>query len=67
MGPRLCAMFTWFGSLWNAAPLDVAAEQTATAWLQSGMQGKPPAGATTTNAFIRFLRVGFEALRANAA
>lgn len=67
MRPRLCAMFTWFGSLWNPAPLDAAAEQTATAWLQSGMQGKPPAGATTTNAFIRFLRAGFEPLRAKAA
>jgi len=67
MRPRLCAMFTWFGSLWSPAPLDAAAEQTATAWLQSGMQGKPPAGATTTNAFIRFLRARFEPLRAKAA
>jgi len=50
MRPRLCAMFTWFGSPWSPAPLNAAAEQTATAWLQSGMRGKPPAGATTTNA-----------------
>lgn len=67
MRPRLCAMFAWFGSLWNPAPLDAAAEQTATVWLQSGMRGKPPAGATTTNAFIHFLRARFEPLRAQAA
>jgi S-formylglutathione hydrolase len=67
MRPRLRTMFAWFGSLWNPAALDAAAEQTATVWLQSGMQGKPPAGATTTNAFIRFLRAGFERPRAQAA
>jgi S-formylglutathione hydrolase len=67
MRPRLRAMFAWFGSLWNPAPLDAAAEETAAVWLQSGMQGKPPAGATTTNAFIRFLRAGFEPVRAKAA
>jgi len=67
MRPRLHAMFAWFGSLWNAAPPDAAAEEAATVWLQSGMKGKPPAGATTTNAFIRFLRAGFEPLRAQAA
>jgi len=31
------------------------------------MQGKAPIGATTTNAFIRFMRAGFEPLRAKAA
>jgi len=67
MRPRLCAMFAWFGSLWNPAPLDAAAEQAATVWLQSGMPGTPPAGATATNAFIHFLRAGFEPLRAQAA
>jgi len=67
MRPRLGAMFAWFGSLWNPAPLDAAAEQAATVWLQSGMQGKPPAGATATNVFVRFLRAGFEPLRARAA
>ena len=67
MRPRLRAMFAWFGSLWNPAPLDAAAEQAATVWLQSGMQGKPPAGATTTSAFIRFLRARFEPLRSHAA
>jgi S-formylglutathione hydrolase len=67
MRPRLHAMFAWFGSLWNSAPLDAAAEQTATAWLQSGMQGKPPAGATATRAFVDFLRAGFEPLRTQAA
>lgn len=67
MGPRLCAMFAWFESLWNPITLDAAAEEAATIWLQSGMQGKAPAGATTTNAFIRFVRAGFEPLRAKAA
>lgn len=65
--PRLHAMFAWFASIWNPPPLDSAAEQAATAWLHSGMQGKPPAGATTTNAFIRFLRARFESLREQAA
>jgi S-formylglutathione hydrolase len=67
MRPRLCAMFAWFGSLWNPAPLDAAAEQTADAWIQSGMQGKPPAGVTTTSAFLHFLRARFELLRSQAA
>jgi S-formylglutathione hydrolase len=68
MRPRLRAMFAWLGSsLWNSAPLHAAAEQAATVWLQSGMQGKPPAGATTTDGFIRFLRASFEPLRAQAA
>ncbi len=67
MRPRLRDMFVWLGSLWNAPPSDAVAEQAATVWLQSGMQGKPPAGATATNAFIRFLRAGFESRRAEAA
>ena len=67
MHPRLRAMFAWFGSIWNPAAVDAAAEQAATVWLESGMQGKSPAGATTTNSFIRFLRSRFEPLRAQAA
>ena len=67
MRPRLRAMFSWLGSVWNPTAEDAAAEQAATAWLQSGMKGKPPAGATATNAFIRFLRAGFEQRRAQAA
>ena len=67
MLPRLRAMFSWFGSVWDPAPLDAAAEEAAAVWLQSGMQGKPPAGATTTQAFIGFLRERFETLRAQAA
>jgi S-formylglutathione hydrolase len=67
MRPRLRAMFAWFGTLFNPMPPDAAAEQLATVWLQSGMQGKPPAGATTTHAFIRFLRARFEPVRAAAA
>ena len=31
------------------------------------MQDKPPAGATTTSAFIQFLRAGFEPRRTQAA
>jgi hypothetical protein len=31
------------------------------------MQGKPPAGATTTNSFISFLRAHFEPIRTGAA
>lgn len=67
MRPRLHAMLAWFGTLWNPAPKDALAEQAATGWLQSGMQGKPPAGATTTRAFIQFLRARFEPIRAAAA
>jgi len=67
MRPRLCAMFSWFTSLWNPPALDDEAEQGALIWLKSGMQGKPPAGATTTDAFLRFLRAAFEPLRAQAA
>ena len=67
MRPRLRALFAWLGSVWKPVQPDAAAEQAATAWLQSGRQGKPPAGATTTNAFIHFLRASFEPLRAQAA
>src|SRR5947209_136316 len=67
MRPRLRAMLAWFGSLWNPPPPDTAAEQAATLWLESGMRDRPPAGATATNAFIRFLRARFEPLRAEAA
>lgn len=50
-----------------AAPaIDLAAEQNATEWLQSGMQGKPPAGTTTADAFIDFLRRRFDPLRSQA-
>ena len=67
MRPRLRAMLSWFGSLWSPASPDDAAEAAATVWLQSGMKGKPPVGATTTNAFIRSLRANFEPLRARAS
>lgn len=67
MRPRLCAMFSWLGSLWTEAPRDTAAEESARSWLESGMQGKPPAGVTTTNAFLHFLRGRFVPIRAQAA
>ncbi|HEX4807321.1 MAG TPA: alpha/beta hydrolase-fold protein [Bryobacteraceae bacterium] len=67
MRPRLYAMFAWIGSLWNPLRSDAAAEEAAMVWLNSGMEGKPPAGATTTSAFIHFLRARFEPLRAQAA
>ena len=67
MRPRLRAMFAWFGTLWNPAPPDTVAEQAATNWLHSGMKGKPPAGATATEAFLHFLRTRFEPVRAAAA
>ena len=67
MRPRMRAMFEWLGALWNTAPSDAAVEAAAAAWAESGMQGAPPAGATTTNAFIRALRSRFEPLRAKAA
>jgi S-formylglutathione hydrolase len=70
MRPRLSAMMAWLGSMLNSMAPDAAAaaaEQSATVWLQSGMQGKPPAGATATNAFIHFLRTRFEPIRAAAA
>jgi S-formylglutathione hydrolase len=65
--PRLRAMFAWLGSLWNPPAADAAIEQAAAEWIESGMQGKPPAGATTTHAFLQSLRARFEPLRAQAA
>lgn len=67
MRPRLQAMFAWLGTLWRPVLADPALERAATEWLQSGMAGKPPAGATTTNAFILFLRSRFDPVRAAAA
>ena len=67
MRPRLRAMLAWFGKLWNPMPTDAVVEQSATDWLQSGRQGKPPAGVTTTKAFVQFLRARLEPIRAVAA
>jgi S-formylglutathione hydrolase len=67
MRPRLREMFAWFGALWNPPSADAATERAASQWIESGMQGNPPAGATTTAAFIGSLRARFEPIRAQAA
>jgi len=67
MRPRLRAMLGWLGRIWSPDAADGAAEEAARAWMASGMQGKPPAGATTTQAFLDGLRSRFEPLRAQAA
>jgi len=67
MRPRLRAMFAWSGALLNPPVADAEMERAAAEWVQSGMQGKPPAGATTTSAFTQSLRARFEPLRAQAA
>jgi S-formylglutathione hydrolase len=67
MRPRLAAMFSWLSSVWRKPAIDLAAEQNALDWLRSDMQSKPPAGATTTNSFIHFLRSNFEPIRSQAA
>jgi S-formylglutathione hydrolase len=67
MRQRMQRMFAWLGSIWKPANADPALEQATTAWLQSGMTGKPPAGATTTDAFVSHLRAVLESLRARAA
>ena len=63
MRPRLARMFSWLGALLRPSAVDSAAEEAAKDWLKSGMQGKPPAGATTTAAYIAFLRSRFQHLR----
>ncbi|HEX3748330.1 MAG TPA: alpha/beta hydrolase-fold protein [Bryobacteraceae bacterium] len=65
--PRMRRMFAWLSALLRPPVLDAAVEQTATAWLESGMKGKPPQGATTTDAFVTFLRAQFAPLRKKAA
>jgi S-formylglutathione hydrolase len=67
MRPRMRAMFAWLGAVLRPPVADPAVEQAATAWLGSGMQGKPPAGATTSEAFIQFMRARFEPLREKSA
>lgn len=67
MRPRMRAMFAWLGAILNPPVADTAVEQAAAAWFDSGMQGKPPAGATTSEAFMRCMRARFEPLRAKAA
>jgi S-formylglutathione hydrolase len=67
MRPRLARMFAWLAALMRPAALDSTVEQAAQIWLKSGMQGKPPAGATSTAAYIAFLRARFQNLRAVAA
>ncbi len=61
--PRLREMFRWLGAVVSPAAPDGSLEEAAIAWLQSGMQGKPPAGATTTQAFLDAMRARFEPLR----
>lgn len=67
MRPRLRALFAWLGAVGRPTKGDEAIEKAAAAWVESGMQGKPPAGATTTDVFIRSLRSRFEPLRNAAA
>jgi S-formylglutathione hydrolase len=67
MRPRMRAMFAWIAAVLRPPMADPAVEEAAAAWLGSGMQGKPPAGATTSDAFIRFMRARFEPLREKAA
>jgi S-formylglutathione hydrolase len=67
MRPRMRAMFAWLGAFLRPPVADPAVEEAAAAWLGSGMQGKPPAGATTSEAFIQFMRARFEPLREKAA
>jgi S-formylglutathione hydrolase len=67
MRPRLRAMLAWFGPVWNPELTDAVVEQSATGWLQSGMKGKPPVGATSTRAFLQFLHTHLEPIRAAAA
>jgi len=67
MRPRMRAMFAWIAAVLRPPVADPAVEEAAAAWLGSGMQGKPPAGATTSDAFIRFMRARFEPLREKAA
>ena len=65
--PRLRAMFAWLSAVLSPPTPDAAVEHSASEWLESGMKGRPPAGATTSEAFIRFMRARFEPLRAKAA
>jgi S-formylglutathione hydrolase len=67
MRPRLRAMFAWLGEVLRPPLADAAFEQAAAEWLQSGMRSKPPAGATTSQAFVSFMRAQFAPLRAKAA
>jgi S-formylglutathione hydrolase len=67
MRPRLRAMFAWLGAVLSPPAVDAAAEEAASEWLKSGMKGKAPAGATTSDAFIQFMRANFKALREKAA
>jgi S-formylglutathione hydrolase len=67
MPPRLRSMFAWLGATLSPVGVDTVAENAAATWLQSGMKGKPPEGATTTNAFTQFMRTRFEPIRAEAA
>jgi S-formylglutathione hydrolase len=67
MRPRLRAMFAWIGSLGKHLGPDTIAERAAAVWLESGMLGEPPAGATGTRTFLDFLRARFDVLRSQTA
>src|SRR6202011_956750 len=51
MRPRLRAMFAWLSVVLSPQSPDAALERSASEWLESGMQGKPPAGVTSSDAF----------------
>ena len=67
MRPRMRAMFGWLADVLRPPVSNPSIEEAAAAWFGSGMQGKPPAGATTSEAFIQFMRARFEPLREKAA
>lgn len=65
--PRMRALFAWLGNIAAPMPTEAGMEEAASQWLQSGMQGTPPSGATATTAFVRFMRARLEPGRARAA
>lgn len=67
MRPRLRTLFTWLAGILAPPVSDPTIEEPAAAWLKSGMQGKPPVGATTSEAFIQFMRERFQSVRTETA
>jgi S-formylglutathione hydrolase len=69
MRPRMHSMYAWVGSVIRALQCEAepgVEERMVSAWIESGMAGKPPAVPPTSQEFLRILRAQFQTLRARA-
>lgn len=69
--PRMRAAYAWVGSIFrelrSAGAPPSAGDQAVTEWIESGMQGTPPAVSPSSREFLRIVRAQLRPLRDRAA